>query len=492
MKLRYGRKERDSLDKRPKEKPKLKNLSRKIRNTAFAVALPLIAAVSAGCEPDYFKNMDSNTNPDTRIEDTRTDTRVEDTQTDTIVEDTRTEDVISDLPPDTSIVDPCRNYNETTIAINRSTDGDIPSYDLLETEPADVTITEYLIDFVNETHALATSGMPYDVRLTIAPDGCRPDVSAYAVNSVGYDRGVYLRDPATLFYVNVIFHEIGHLQPGGGSHEVISQLNEIEQDLMAFAVFSIVSPSLDMYKWASEYRFRMPPIKTAVHNVYSDFSPDEMTSYPKALIFIFNNLIKSDGSFSYVRDEYVGLVGIGNEPALTNNAIEFAERFSPSIYSEFEHALMDAAVIIRSLYYKEIYRRFGEEVADDYFNANSGFPYRIYQPLAYPSYRYVNKVRVYSLDDLNCYTDYDPEYVRDESCSICAVENANHIDHLNGTFCCFSVDGLNIQKWAVEANLMRYYNSDGSLVRIDGLEYDAVDFATINSQEARAFDEPCF
>jgi len=491
MRLRYGRKEPDSMDKKHQGKSKLKNLSRKIRNTAFAVALPLIAAISGGCyQRDYGAVYDSSTSSDTRI-----DTRIEDTRTDTRVEDTRTEDTHSTDPTDTSPPDPCRSYNETTIVINRSTDGVIPSYDALSAEPEGVIITPELLDFVNETHALSTEGLPVEVRATLVPHYCFDgSCEGYASPSTS---SFFLGFPINLRNIRVTFHEIGHLQPGNGL-EVMSQINEYEQDLMGFVLFSRQEDNPnDILLWASRNTFRIANIHDLILGIYdSDFSVDDINKYKKSRAYIYDRLLGSGGNFSGLRNEYRSLMeSTGGVPmdVLEAAVLDFAEMFSPAKYGDDDLlAYADVATRLRAFYFLELRGRFDEETAIAYFDANSAFPYRTGGVVDSPA-RSAEDVRAYGLDEFVCVNGHNPQRYSTEYCgSSCGVVDADKLDNISVKFCCFSLTTSGTQKRVIEADVVRYYDSGGSKLTVDGIELDAVDFATITYQEAKGFTEPCF
>jgi len=469
----------------------LNNLSRKVRNAAFAVALPLIAAVSGGC---YTRTLDGSYDSSTSS-DTRIDTRIEDTGTDTRVEDTRTEDTPSTDPIDTSPPDPCRSYNETTIVINRSTDGVIPGYDALSAEPDGVIITPELLDFVNETHALSTEGLPVEVRATLVPHYCFDgSCEGYASPSTS---SFFLGFPINLRDIRVTFHEIGHLQPGNGL-EVMSQINEYEQDLMGFVLFSRQEDNPnDILLWASRNTFRLAKTHDLILAIYaSDFSAEEINIYQKSRAYIYNGLLSNGGDFARLRSEYQGLMeSTGGVPLdiIHSAVLDFAETFSTAKYGDDDLlAYADVTTRLRIFYFLALRGRFGNETAIAYFDANSAFPYRTSGIVDIPD-RYADDIRAYGLEEFVCVHGHNPQRHSFEYCgSSCGVVGADKVDSLSIEFCCFSLTTSGTQKWVIEADLVRYYNSGGSKLTVEGLELDAVDFATITYQEAKAFDEPCF
>src|SRR3989338_2821097 len=153
----------------------------------------------------------------------------------------------------------CLIHNDTTIPLTRPTDGKIAAYSTIEEDMKNNRLSEPVLDFINETHALATEGIPPDLKITKVTMECLEQVgietgriSADGAAHPSGDMGVYIREnfgdaPKAAF--ETIAHEIGHFQPYGGSTESISRINELEQEILGLLL--LADNKKDALKWAA-------------------------------------------------------------------------------------------------------------------------------------------------------------------------------------------------------------------------------------------------
>ncbi len=368
-------------------------------------------------------------------------------------------------------VDKCFRYNDTTIKINRDTDGRVSkAAELNKALLHEDIMSGELIDFVNETHAVSSEGMPSDVRVTSVGNECNYKMArAYAVMAGG-DIGTYFIEedlPLTLTSVSVLFHEIGHLQ--GNYLEIMSHTNEFEQNLMGFVVFSNHEDSLkEMYKWA--YILRYISMKGDLERISRIFDSDSF-SYEsiseseslKSYIFILNELQKTGGDFSALRTRVRELGIDGLESAMELSTRDFLERYSASYPGSYPG--IDLAFAVRMANTREILRRFGREAAIKYLDSHSPFPYKHYLP-------YGVRVFVEGMEGMNCLNKTGPDYTfkssNADSCSGdigCFYVGANRSESISDDFCCFTAsisedDTVEFQKWKVSASGKAYYYED--------------------------------
>ncbi len=282
----------------------------------------------------------------------------------------------------------CTLYNDTTIKINRKTDGKIAKLDELESRPEIMLINKYLIDFVNETHTISTEKLPDDVKLTLVPDGCNAEwTGAYALaeasGALG-DRGIYLKSPLDIGRLTTIYHEIGHLQPGGEGNEVIAGLNEFEHALMGYVLISN-QPDFFIRKkffsrsdkrgattWWSKYF-----IETVMENLYPSVdlihAGESLGTYNKADIFIFNKLVELEGDFAALRSEVIKLRKNGElSDAIDSEAVRFTDEYSGESSKVACYGKMNEE--LKHAYYLELVRRFEPSIAEEFLNETSFFP----------------------------------------------------------------------------------------------------------------------
>lgn len=307
---------------------KIGNASRAL---AFAGALPLLAAVSAGCEKDD-----------------------------------------------------CYSYNETTIEINRPTDGRTASPQELERPPSSPLIDEPVIDFVNETHAISSAGMPDSTMITLVPKECS-GAGAYACSGDPFsDRGAYFMEPifptaeavlealnitdamqmsaTKLTTIQILFHEIGHLQPGGMGNEVISELNQYEQVLMGNVVF--LKQGMDPARWHSNYPGLSTTLFYLIPSHFASVNPENphYSQYDRADIFQALALISADGDYAEVRRR-AGGSGIDSEIRTMVEA--YLSRVSGSTQNE-TNITADIALKLEMALIRGLNRKFGPEIAMGY------------------------------------------------------------------------------------------------------------------------------
>lgn len=281
--------------------------------------------------------------------------------------------------------DPCYSYNDTTITLNRATDGRTARMPELERIPSSPLIDAPAIDLLNETHAISSGPLPPDSKATLIPEECTKamGVDAYACSGSAYeDRGAYFKGKIFIrpYGEDVVAaatgkpnswkelaHEMGHLQPGGESNEVIPELNEFEQTLMANVVFSKQGFHMDSMRLGYIY----PGIDSSVYRMLPA-NKDAYTKYTRADILVLMKLLEHDGNFAAARGELARHASNGTLASEEQNAVE-EYLFGHSGSSEAEEAtsLADLSVRLKIAIAGYIYRNFGLAEALDYFAALS-------------------------------------------------------------------------------------------------------------------------
>ncbi len=272
--------------------------------------------------------------------------------------------------------DECVSHNDTTTPLNRPTDGRIAPLAEFSLPPQEGIISETAIDLVNESQALSTGGMPGDASLTVVPQWCMDDGrAAYATRgSLVQDRGIYSPGPVVLMsrqegYIgaSVLFHELGHLQRGGWGNEVIPELNRIEQLLMVHVLLHRNDPD-SQKMWGVLMR-------NLEDELYSPTLPSRIAgagTVQKIAIFNLMELIRSDGDFRSVRERIIGLESrdtlLQEIDASVNS---YASEYGDPDPAKEATGISNLAVSLRMSFAREISRRFGTEAALAYLRVMS-------------------------------------------------------------------------------------------------------------------------
>jgi len=336
----------------------------------------------------------------------------------------------------------CRAYNDTTILLNRQTDGKIPTInDIAAT--FDGTISEPLADLVNEAHVLSTGGMPEDVKVTIAPKSCFEDRYAYAHSQKDSSRGVYVQEPVTMDNLSVLDHEIGHLQKDGAHNETIAEFNVLEQKVMRYALFSAKYSIPDFLEWMRHDRMALPEETRIKQGEYNEYSQSDL--------WILFELLANGGDFGKTRTRIEQLEETGALPSALDLAKEqYLNTYSPDIYGGSE-PWTDVRLALMMSSHNEIFRRFDQETADFYFNA---MQYSLI-------YNYENSAigPAFGLDGYNCLmTRGQASRLTRNVHQTCAGVSATMEIPVSLDLCCYNVDNsspegqLNFRKWAIDAH----------------------------------------
>lgn len=389
--------------------------------------------------------------------------------------------------------DECYKHNKTTIPIKRETDGKTAKVkDMAESRLDDGSfMRDEILDFINETHAISTEGIPPETGITRQPMRCRSIQShAYAVVSGG-DRGVYFVDsylPITMDTFSVVNHEIGHLQ--GDYFEVMPFINEHEQSLMGFVVFSAQDPILsESKKWAQLLRFRA--MGGSIERIARVFELDDLSyetlsglKNAKEKIFIFNELKKNGGDLGALRKKIRELGKQGLSEVFEKNIRDFLE-----LYSNHEDPATDLILSMRIADFMEVFRRFGADAAMDYFDSHSAFPYSTY-PIG-------KRIVSEGLEGMNCINVTGPSLAfqnkDSQRCSTleCMKMGATMSGNVEDEFHCVSAevsgDSVDFKRWRVRASgTVYYYENLGVPLIINGESYwhALIRFGTVSKEPA--------
>jgi hypothetical protein len=183
-------------------------------------------------------------------------------------------------------------------------------------------------------------------------------------------------------------------------------------------------------------------------------------------MLIFLKLGELDGDFLAVREEARGLaLNDGLRPALDAAASVFlAEYSSPA----------DVFIEARIRQLAEIRRRFGAEMADSYFEANSNI---------------LGSNPAFGLDGLNCAVVSGPATPTYSACEgqICGDIGADASAAVGLSLCCLGPDSNS--KYLVDANGMRYRKNNGKIT-LYGFEWDDATYLA-PTKTAIGMDEKC-
>jgi hypothetical protein len=368
----------------------------------------------------------------------------------------------------------CRMHNETTITLNRQSDGKTASVKELEAIPKGSFLLDPQIDFINEAHAISSEGMPSDVKATrvaaecAVEDPARPKTGyTQYLSSDGKERGIYIPenpDSNAFHLINLMNHEIGHLQLDNPPHgfEVVSQLNEYEKQFLGYAVLaSQEDPGLTRWQSNMVHPSLFRRLALALESGTGGFD-----AYDRANMLIFSMLDGYEGDFRAIRAKIAELV--------SNNEVDAALDAAVSQFQMGYSSNPDLFISIRMQIVKELERQFG--LGKGYMDANS---------------RLLDAAFVYGLDGLNCAYNAQPEADTFVACSDpeCVAVGANGRVSVDYSLCCLGMDDSGFTKWSVEAKGMKYRN-DGGKITSDGFDWDTVTYLT-PVKTAIGMDDPC-
>jgi len=441
MKLQYNRPSKDKTERKPESKIRkaARWVGKTARNVAFATALPLLALASAGCESTG-RQEEANV---------------------------------------------CSSYNDSTVSLNRETDGKIARITELKKAPEGEVITESLIDFINETHALSTEGMPGELMLTQIPEYCMPENAAAYV--VPYERGAYVPAPVVFSSMKctdvqlwVLNHEIGHFQETGMTNEVIAQLNAVEQIIMGYVVFSKQTEHpYDIMGWASTHS---PIIKLETLYAYSIM--DEMTLHAKANLFVARRLVALNGDFRALREE----VNLLDSSGILSSTIDREVEDYRDYYYSIEHPpyaeIINNNLELRKVFFMEIERRFGTDTANAYVDATS------YATRASAELPLTNIVTL-GLEGFSClpvgpFSENGP--IELDDCTVLGTAAEGYELTEPAALCCISAEDGGFKKWKIHVS---GYSCIGQM-NIYDQQFDGAGFVTIESREELGSDELCY
>jgi hypothetical protein len=389
---------------------------------------------------------------------------------------------------DEALPNDCRTYNETTITLNRETDGQSVDLRSLESNPSGSFLTPFHIDFINEAHAIASEGIPPDTKATQSPSYCLMSgdnggqKSAYAQqdDADGAQRGLYVPENQSLnsvTLINLVNHEIGHLQPGNPQNgsEVMSQLNEYGQKLAGFALLMMQGADEgQLVRWAS-YESQSGIYQKLARTLESgrgQSGNNPLDAYDKANMFLFTRLGETGGDILSIRAEFRQLVESGGLAAALDEA-------SSSFLGKYSTAnLPDLFIDARTRLVVAMQRQYG--VADSYFLAHSHL---------------LDSGLVYGLEGMNCALTAPLVSAEYAPCSddVCTETGADSSRAVSLSLCCVGADvqasGIEFFKWNVEASGTKYRKENG-MISVDQFEWGSVMYLSA-TKTAIGMDEPC-
>ncbi len=404
--------------------------------------------------------------------------------------------------------DECHSHNETTILLNRPTDGTVAGINELKKEPpTGVLISELLVDFVNETHAVSSSGgIPKNVQLTKIPSYCfsqfeKPAAAYTIVNSSADEGGVYIgSSPFSFYWLDTFTHELGHLQPGGSGDEAIPELNTLEQRLMGFALFAKQQGG---YSQPIFFDPLNPSERTKLHTllnfVYSNksTSPDGSVAYDWAMamygdkyksadLFFLLKLPALGGDFARLREETLQLLDSGEletekKSVLKDAITQYSNyNFDPAMPEAYE---AEADLKLMMAYFQELYRKFGLDVAMALYYNDSRMV-----PVGYTLGFEGMDCRLTNVALAGSETDCTNEDICKQTGAVLKTEV------LAETLCCVEIDEndpSSFRKFIVEGKGTRYMWNHKNSLKLDGFSFIYVDSLAESTMTEIKIDEPC-
>jgi hypothetical protein len=360
--------------------------------------------------------------------------------------------------------------------------------------------------------------MPANTKITKVEESCfEGDVAGYQ-----FFNRILIRRPVTLFgkghmddmhdillNVHTVSHEIGHVQDYTNQQavsEVTSQLNELEQQLMGFVVFSRQKNSqAESIRWLGSYANindglildgLVPLIIIDLGFTYEG----NLSKYDQPALFVLRRLLETRGDFGAIRRELSELSPSGLNDFVLKQAKEFMDQQLNNTHGKFLG--IDLSLSLKTAFFEELQRRFGYNTAMSYFEAGSQVSPQ--WEMTVGAYMYDLKrrvsssnVRVFGLEGLNCLTTILDNYTGSSPCEVqndqCDIVEGNVIfrDSGKGNYCCVSIDGQKFRKWIVSSNLDVYYDLSEQPVTVKGEQWDAVVFNQITKKEEIGLNDPC-
>lgn len=385
--------------------------------------------------------------------------------------------------------DECKSHNRTTYSIKRETDGRTAALKRIEALRGINPVAEPILDFLNETHAISTSGIPGDATITLVPERCAMTSgrhgAAYAVPFSDYlsDRGVYLvsmgstMNVPALPIITTLSHEIGHLQSrdNGPGREVISQLNETEQYEMGFVLFLRQgAASEDLVRWlahtntyglANGIGFSLTGLDDGT------FAFDDADEYARSSFYIFLKLQEHDGDYAKVREETRSLSAKGKlGDALAQKTSEFAALYDGA-------SIPDLSISVKALIFKNYLRRFGPETAEAYLRFSSML---------------MDSQFSVGLDGTACTQSGDMESKGYVPCDDALCQSSEDLQKIrvSARLCCIGLDpdSEELARYSISASGYRY---EGTLDVAGYTWYRLFNWTSIDSKEKLGDGEPC-
>ena len=371
----------------------------------------------------------------------------------------------------------CKTGNSTTVKLDVATDGKIAPLKDSVAEPGR-TISKNLAKTVAESHGLSTEGLPSNTTATITPDYCfdKPGEVGYAFTTTDSSRGTYFPTSinvtdGTLFS---LYHEAGHLQPGGIGNEVIPETNVAEQRLMMFPLLA-GSQKTDSLAWA--FYSSVFALETKLASIVTQgITYDELNKYDKARIFIFEELTRLDGDFSELRAESRGF----SEAGLLELKVEKRTREFLGKYSNDDLSVARIVLTIRQIMFDELRSRFGNDAAMRFFDSNSHF--------IWEQGNGALQILTLGLENLNCVNKgfpgrSDVSYRCNEE-QTCRELGVDYRTSVSARLYCIKPDGNTFKGFEVLAEGTDYARINGESLEVDGNRWKSVQSLRVIDQTA--------
>jgi len=513
-----------------------KKTARRAAIIGTMIALPLVAPLIGGCrgpgldiEPDAAPIADAS-EPDNRIPN----------YTLPVIPDASIPDASA---PDAAVPpDHCLSHEAgPTVVINQETDGRVARIRDLNRITREF-ITPELVDFLNETHVYGTEPIPPDMTITLQRDpNCmtEPQVAqaiAMPEEAYGEERGIYTihqigletlrRTDRSVFQIGagIMFHELGHPQPGGEAGyigEVIAGINNFEQTLDAFVVFANQgNGTSDITWWASNIDDTGGDMSLWTHLAdqitYLSIGLDVCgcEAHDRANMFFFRRLLALDGDFRALRDDVLSLMRGGHiTDAIQEGVQEFIDYYISRRYPG-EYQLQDAELELRMVFFHELYRRFGPDMAMAYLEATSHAPPQVNGDIIgigefrYGRERHSDKIYSYIPGDMSCTSleqihrtvitacdgveDRCEDIAEDRNVMVGSGVELMHERGYTYLGCISGDESGEVTKWVMRVMADRYYDETGGYLWIGDNPWDAVQRITVLRSLQINVTDPCY
>ena len=395
----------------------------------------------------------------------------------------------------------CRKSNESkTFLPVQETDGEVASFhELMQPDQGGKILSRGIIDFINETHALTDEYLP-EVNVSLVPEHCR-NGQPYSIVDGGldYERGIYVPWPTIgIGYLLYFNHELGHFQRRGQGNETIAELNSLEQSMGMIPLFYALPDQMEQLVWWSW----LYPNGVGTHLTLNGFTSND-NEYVQSDILIHSLLRARNGDYRAVREALEEIIEVGVLRELTEQAVAvFDGEHSLDQYRGNELARKADIVLQARVYnFREVERKYGQDIAQAYFDASSHFMYPFAQNATFPFSR-DDYILSTTMDSFNCrvigVSRGQPIHSPARGAHPSPITSTHQME-TTANLCCFTINADtssqdSFLKWAVRAAGTTYWNDARTYLQVPELKMVwpyAVNDLEIQAMQPLRWKDPC-